>query len=104
LPEHEQKRTQQFRDLDTTRFRPLRQSQNSLLACFSKTAADPGDYGMNHRPDLDGPPLHDLLEGDMMPRDIYDNLHQYNFSSPGGEAGYQHLSKIRRYRGEPEKK
>lgn len=67
----------------------------------------PEEYGMNHRPSADGPPLHDMLDGDMMPRDFYDRMHEYNLYSHDngllGEAAYQAQRKIRLFRGKPEK-
>lgn len=35
------------------------------------------DYMMGHRPTEDGPPANDLLEGDMMPDDVYDRPDLY---------------------------
>jgi ParB/Sulfiredoxin domain len=73
-----------------------------------REAASPEEYGMSHRPDPTGPPLHDLSEGDMMPRDFYDRMHEYNLYSHDdgllGEAAYQAERKIRLFRGKPEKK
>jgi hypothetical protein len=70
-------------------------------------AASPEEYGMDHRPDPTGPPLHDLSEGDMMPRDFYDRMHEYNLYSHDngllGEAAYQAQRKIRLFRGKPDK-
>jgi hypothetical protein len=67
-----------------------------------------GDYGMGHLPDTGGPPLHDLLEGDMMPRDFYDRMHEYNLYSHDtglqGEDAYKSMAKIRKFRGQPDKK
>jgi hypothetical protein len=70
-------------------------------------AASPEEYGLSHRPDETGPPLHDLTEGDMMPRDIYERMHEYNLYSHDtgllGEAAYQAQRKARLFRGKPEK-
>ena len=33
----------------------------------SREASAPDDYGLTHRPDDTGPPLHDMLDGDMLP-------------------------------------
>lgn len=61
------------------------------------------EYGMPHRPDLDGPPLHDMLEDGMMPADFYDSMHQYNHYSDGSSGAVEAMSTIRRYRGRPDK-
>jgi hypothetical protein len=52
-----------------------------LTAAWAKVAAE--DYMMGHRPTEDGPPAHDLLDGDMMPPDVYDKPHYY--------TGFQNL-------------
>jgi 8-oxo-dGTP diphosphatase len=77
-------------------------------AALEVTAA-PEDYGISHRPDEDGPPLHDMLEGGMMPSDFYDKMHQYNPYAGSGDtesedAAYKSMSMIRRTRGQPDKK
>lgn len=45
-------------------------------------------------------PLHDLLEGDMVPRDFYKNYRHYNFS--GGQAGAESLQALLASRGNPD--
>jgi len=64
------------------------------------------DYGMGHEPDTGGPPLHDLLDSSGtdwgMPPDIYENLHQYNYGE--GDTGYDAMAKIRKFRGQPDKR
>jgi hypothetical protein len=74
----------------------------------SREAAGPDDYGIAHRPNEEGPPLHDLLDGGMMPKDFYDRMHEYNHyqhdPGPLGDAAYDAMSKIRKFRGQPEKK
>lgn len=73
---------------------------------FQVTAAAE-DYGLSHRPDETGPPLHDMLEGGMMPGDFYERMHEYNpYQGSGdiwGDAAYAAMSKIRRFQGKPEK-
>jgi hypothetical protein len=75
-------------------------------AVFSCQAGDPGEYGMGHKPDTGGPPLHDLLDSGGtdwgMPPDIYDNLHQYNYGE--GNTGWDAMAKIRKFRGQPDKR
>lgn len=70
-------------------------------------ASSPEEYGISHRPDETGPPLHDMLEGDMMPRDFYDRMHEYDTYSHDrglfGEASYQAQRKMRLFRGKPDK-
>jgi hypothetical protein len=74
---------------------------------ITREASSPEEYGMSHRPDEAGPPLHDLNEGDMMPRDIYDRMHEYDLYSHDtgllGEASYQAQRKARLFRGKPDK-
>jgi hypothetical protein len=77
-----------------------------------REGAGPEDYGMDHRPDVNGPPLHDLLDssdGDWgMPKDIYERMREYNLYSHDdgllGEAAQKAMGKIRKFRGQPEKK
>ena len=67
-----------------------------------------GDYGMGHETDTDSAPLHDMLEGGVMPRDFYDRMHEYNpYQHEGGiqaEDAYKAMGKIRKFRGQPDKK
>ena len=60
-----------------------------------KEAATP-EYGMEHRPSADGPPAHDLLEGDSAPRDIYERPDLYTgFEGPILNATKLALKKAR---------
>jgi hypothetical protein len=49
------------------------------------------DYHGSHRPNPDGPPAHNLLEGDMAPADIYTHPH-FTFDL-GGSGEYQKAAK-----------
>lgn len=58
------------------------------------------EYGMSHRPNDSGPPLHDMLEGGLAPADIYT-------APPSWYTGYEDLvwetvSQMRRCRGKPD--
>lgn len=46
-----------------------------LTAAWARLASE--DYMMGHRPTEDGPPAHDLLDGDFMPPDAYDKPQHY---------------------------
>lgn len=59
------------------------------------------DYKMQHRPNQDGPPAHDLLSTDMAPRDIYSRPDFY--TGEPGSAGYREsVAALRKIRGKPD--
>ena len=59
------------------------------------------DYRMQHRPNADGPPAHDLLSTDLAPRDIYS--HPEYYTGEPGSAGYREsVAAIRKIKGKPE--
>lgn len=60
------------------------------------------DYRMDHRPSEDGPPLHDLLDGDLAPRDIYDQPQWY--TGYDGPQLHETVERLRFARGRPERK
>jgi 8-oxo-dGTP pyrophosphatase MutT (NUDIX family)/GNAT superfamily N-acetyltransferase len=52
-----------------------------------RQAADRDDYGMEHSPNDDGPPLHNLTEeGNYTPSDFYENMHQYGTGADQADA------------------
>lgn len=61
--------------------------------------AEEPTYGVEHRPNEDGPPAHDLLSGDLAPRDIYERPTDYTgFEGPLLKAT---LSTLTNARGKP---
>ena len=80
--------------------------QGRLRTAVFRHEAREQDYGIGHEPDTGGPPLHDLLDSSGtdwgMPPDIYDNLHQYNYGE--GNTGWDAMAKIRKFRGQPDKR
>lgn len=54
-------------------------------------------YQGQHQPPRDGPPLHDLLDGDFFPQDVYETLHHYGW---GGHLRPS-IEVIERARGNP---
>lgn len=76
----------------------LKQS-GAKLAGSSKFGASADEYGMSHRPPKDGPPLHDLMEGGLAPRDIYEAPASWYTGFP--EIVSETSSQIRRCRGNP---
>jgi GNAT superfamily N-acetyltransferase len=59
------------------------------------------DYWGGHRPTEEGPPVHDLLEGDSFaPLDIYENPHYYT-GFARDPAGRESIEVIRSLRGQP---
>lgn len=73
-------------------------------------AAGPEDYGMDHRPDTGGPPLHDLTDSSetdwSLPADYYDRMHEYsqNYDADNRYGIAESERKVRRYRGQPDKR
>jgi hypothetical protein len=66
---------------------------------FVYVATDRTDYGMQHSPDEEGPPLHALNTG-YAPSDIYENLHHYRTGADQADA--ESMSAIRSARGDKE--
>ncbi len=59
------------------------------------------DYRGGHRVSEEySEPLHNILEGDMAPRDFYENIHHYNFS--GGRSGRESMRAILDARDNPD--
>jgi len=56
------------------------------------------EYRGLHQPNPEGPPLHDLLHGGMMPDDVYTHPHYY----VGTEAPQESIRQMRRARGNPD--
>jgi hypothetical protein len=64
-------------------------------------AAKPAeDYRIQHRPNSDGPPAHDLLSTDLAPRDIYDRPDFYT-GDPGSVGYKESVAALRKIRGKP---
>ena len=62
------------------------------------------DYHGTHRPDPSGPPIHDLLDGDMAPSDVYQNPHFYfdiRGQSEFQKAAADSMRAIQAIRGKP---
>jgi hypothetical protein len=56
------------------------------------------DYRGRHQPWEEGPPLHDLHQGNMMPDDIYTHPHYYT----GTKAPQESIRQMRQLRGKPD--
>jgi hypothetical protein len=59
------------------------------------------DYRMQHRPNSEGPPAHDLLSTDLAPRDIYDRPDFYT-GEPGSVGYKESVAALRKIRGKPD--
>lgn len=70
------------------------------MATFSALLSGADEYGIGHRPNSDGPPLHDMLEGGLAPRDIYTAPANYYTGFP--ELVWDVLDAMRRLRGRPD--
>jgi len=66
-------------------------------------AASPSmpDYAGTHRPTPDGPPAHDLLEGDFAPKDIYEHPEWY-VGDPGSAGARESVAALKKIRGKPD--
>jgi hypothetical protein len=52
---------------------PRRSRSAASCFCLGNTP----EYGGGHRPNKDGPPAYDLLQGDLAPRDVYEHPEWY---------------------------
>ena len=53
------------------------------------------EYGISHRPSKEGPPAHDLFEGEMAPDDVYDTPRYYIGSLPKDKVYKETVDAIR---------
>lgn len=61
---------------------------------------EPENYHIVHRPRHDGPPAHNLLQGNLIPDDIYDRPDFYS-GDPSSVSFRQSVTALRRIRGKP---
>ena len=58
------------------------------------------EYGIQHRPNDEGPRAFDLAEGDMMPKDVYEHPEWY--SAMDGKVIRETMAQLRKVRGKPD--